>query len=472
MRKIILCAGICIIFLCPVVDAQDCNCQSNLDSLIFSIENNYIGFQQKTQGQNKEGYRNLVDKIRKESLMCDHFKCYSLLSTYLGFFKDPHLRMIISRLEPGNKYLDTLRVMFAQLPARDISLDSLTKAFSINSDSRSIEGFWSLPEYNYRIAIIRGDSTDHYEAVIIDADNLKWFRGQVKMKLKGRNPYDISFYIADHNMVSIKASAVDDVLDLGELGVWRKERNGVTINTTNTPMVSYNVLSNKTAIIKIRSADISYRDTLNEIVTNNWSDLIKKENLIIDLRDNSGGHIMTFDTLRSLYATTTIHTDDFYLKSSKDNIELYEEALYNPNFNDEEKAEFKGLVDTLKAHPDQVVLISKDDSICVRARTVPEKIAIITNRRTGSAAELFVLYARQSNKVIVVGDNTKGALDFTEIGRNRGLPCPMWQYICPMGTGGHKYIPLIDNIGISPDRKIVNNRDWIGWTLNMLQNEN
>ncbi|RFM34448.1 S41 family peptidase [Chitinophaga silvisoli] len=468
MKKIII-TIICIVLLCNLLKAQDCSCKANLDSLIKSIEGNYVGFNTKMNKIGFSAYDSAVKTLRDKSIDAKNYDCYEILVRYVSLFKDPHLRVLINRLSPSNVNYDSLRMIFARLPKKRINLDSIVKKYSLENTS-GIEGIWSLPEFNYKVAIIKSDSANKYEAIIIKADNFKWHPGQVKMILYGQNSYKIKFFIADHTPVITKGKAQNNIMNLGEYGLWRKEQFGKVINSSMDTMIEFKILSNKTSLIKIKSSDITLRDTLDQVIGKNWKNITSKENLIIDIRNNSGGHIMTFDTLNRLYITKPIHTDAVFIKASQDNISLYSESLINPNFNEEEKKDFKELIDTLKKHIGNVTKVSNEDSIYVNGTTYPKRIFIITNSGTGSAAELFVMHAKQSQKVTVVGESTKGALDFTEIGRNRDLPCPFWQYMCPMGMGEHKYIPLIDNIGIQPDRKITEDIDWISWTLKAIEN--
>ncbi|WPV67537.1 S41 family peptidase [Chitinophaga sp. LS1] len=472
MQRIILLLIICNVFLCLKLKAQECNCSTNLDTLISDIENNYVGFNIKTKEEKAHDYKTLIKTLRAKSHNSDHYKCYLLLTEYANFFNDPHLKVLTTKLGPTNKYYDSLKIMFSKLAVEHINLDSIINYYHEHDTNNTLEGIWSLPEFNYKIVIVKTNTAERYKGIVIKADNFKWYKGQVKMVLSGKNPYNIQFYIADHTQRNAKALVENNTMNLGELGTWRKEQKGIQINSDKEDIIYFKYLSSQTSLLRIGSCDIRLRDTINEIIGKNWKEITGRNNLIIDIRNNTGGSIMTLDTLIRLFYIKPILTDGLYIKSSKENILLYTEALNNPEFNDKEKRNFQEVIDSLRAHLGEITLVSKPDSIVLNGTVNPKKIAIITNSRTGSAAELFTLYAKQSNKVIVVGEHTNGALDYTELGRNRNLPCPMWQYICPMGMSTHIYKPLIDNIGIIPDQKIPYNIDWIKWTQKYLEYDN
>ena len=88
--------------------AQSCNCQANLFYLENSIEQDYAGFRDKTEGP--------------ASARCSPYGCYKLLRRYLAFFNEPHMGIM---LRNAAGYLDSLREMFRDEPRMDINLIGL-----------------------------------------------------------------------------------------------------------------------------------------------------------------------------------------------------------------------------------------------------------------------------------------------------------------------------------------------------------
>jgi len=103
----------------------------------------------------------------------------------------------------------------------------------------------------------------------------------------------------------------------------------------------------------------------------------------------------------------------------------------------------------------------------------PRNVGIIVNGWTGSAAELYVLAARQSRKVKIFGEsNTRGMVDTSSIGG--GIvesPCgEIWlQY-----TGFRAaWVPamVFDDVGIQPDFLIdhsVPSHRWVQYVSDMM----
>lgn len=86
--------------------------------------------------------------------------------------------------------------------------------------------------------------------------------------------------------------------------------------------------------------------------------------------------------------------------------------------------------------------------------SMPRNIGIIINEVNASAAEQFLLFAQQSDKVILFGNaNTAGILDYSNITPNP-LPSNNYQLWCPMTRSKRLPENPIDNIGITPDVNI------------------
>jgi hypothetical protein len=172
---------------------------------------------------------------------------------------------------------------------------------------------------------------------------------------------------------------------------------------------------------------------------------------------------MTYDALLPFVYSKPIAWDAAIIRSSPDNITLYKEDMDNPNFSDDDLSTFKNAICQMEAYPDKMVQLNEGGITTLQnVPAKPQKVATMANRRTASASEMFILMAKQSDKVVVFGENTRGMLDYTDIVKPRKLPCPYLQYTCPLASSTHKTVPYIDNIGIKPD-VILNaiQDDWI-----------
>jgi C-terminal processing protease CtpA/Prc len=91
--------------------------------------------------------------------------------------------------------------------------------------------------------------------------------------------------------------------------------------------------------------------------------------------------------------------------------------------------------------------IIKEDTIYPN----PKRVGIIINERNASAAEQFLLRAKESKKVILFGNrNTKGVLDYSNCDFE-DLPSGNYQLKWPQSRSRRLPEHPIDNIGIAPD---------------------
>lgn len=448
---------------------QQCDCKTNLDSLKNSIENNYVGFINKVSGSNK--YQQFKDSLYGVVSKAKDFHCYEILKKYVLFFNDPHLNLGVNASD--KTYKNSIQLMFSSIPKMNINWDSLNRYYQ-HGRIDQVEGIWESKDIVYRIAIFKDKAVkDKFIGVTINPDSIVWFPGQTKMeivKLSGK--YKVKFFKNDHFPVFPDIKSRPGYLSIAGNGDWKRVFPAdVQKDIPPSPMMSIKAVSKNTNLLVIESSWINYKKNLDTLLAQNRDLLNNTKNLIIDLRNNGGGHIMTFDSILPILYTNPIYTDGLIVKSSYDNIEMYKEAISNPEFPESTKLALSRIISLMEANRDQLVKINQGDTISFPyIKQFPEKVLILVNQYTASASELFLLLAKQSTKVRIAGVNTKGALDYTEIGRARQLVCPFLVYTCPVGMNEHRIYPYIDNVGIKPDVIIPETtNDWIKFSINYLE---
>lgn len=452
--------------------AQSCSCTNNLDSLISSIENNYVGFEHKVNGLKKAKYQILKDSLRYAAIQAENYSCYLLLKSYLSYFNDPHLSIFIVTAGIPKSFLDTLSNIFQQFPRDTVNEKKLRSYFSTNEIDK-IEGIWQALGSEYLIAIYKKSGTDHqYVGLTLRGNNITWFPGQIKVEIKKEfDDYKAIFYRADHTAQNVPCVVYQDKLIFSGNGIYKKVFPQITQKADDNPVVGFQKISKNCNLLYLRDSWISNKKTLDSIVTSNLGELKTTKNLIIDLRNNGGGHIMTFDTILPLLYTGPIKRDGFIVKSSYDNILIYKNGLTDSAYSPNDIMAFKSIINKMENNINTLVKINSGDTLeNYNILSLPSKIAIMVNKGTGSASELFLLWAKQSKKVKIIGENTKGALDYTEIGDIRNLPCPYVKFYCPMGMNEHKIYPYIDNIGIKPDIDLTKHQgNWIDFVRDYIE---
>jgi len=94
---------------------------------------------------------------------------------------------------------------------------------------------------------------------------------------------------------------------------------------------------------------------------------------------------------------------------------------------------------------------------------------ILINRWRGSSTEELLLAARQSSKAILVGENTIGNLDYSNVVE---VPFSCYPYTLVYPTTCSRRLDIyqgIDNIGIAPKYHLSESADWIKEALKILE---
>ncbi|MFA9188592.1 S41 family peptidase [Flavobacterium magnesitis] len=195
----------------------------------------------------------------------------------------------------------------------------------------------------------------------------------------------------------------------------------------------------------------------------------------MDVRNNGGGSDACVGPLLKYIYTKPFYDDNVDVYSTKENIRKSIE-WYEQNKNDTinfDKKKFKEITDeieNMKSVPNKTFIarskgeIIKLDSIFEN----PTKVAIIMNKYCASSCETLLFWAKESDKTILVGENSGGYVGYGEISEvntpnfNFELGCTMTRY--------NKQREF-EVIGISPKYYLTNQKDWIEQTIEQLKKE-
>jgi C-terminal processing protease CtpA/Prc len=132
-----------------------------------------------------------------------------------------------------------------------------------------------------------------------------------------------------------------------------------------------------------------------------------------------------------------------------DGLEYYITTIEDTN----EIEMYRREIDIYKKNMGQFVNTEDSDNTVqevIATQKSPEYVVILTDKEVGSAAENFVMAAKQSKKVKVIGTPTYGVLDYGAA-RKFDFGCSEYELYLP----GYRSLRLpeypIDNIGVQPD---------------------
>lgn len=454
---------------------ENCNCDLALNNLIDKIESDYPGFEEKTK--DKVLYNSFKKQLTEEAKTTEQSSCFDILKKYTSFFRDGHIW--INPATTINKQGNITTELI------DIDIDKFRKKSKTSKDP--ITGIWKNRfEWTggvvYEIGITKNGNND-YMGFVITSNSDFWKPKEVKFKLFADNTFE--FYTFDKTQKIGTYEIVDNQI------IYFKEARSSFIKETTTSALSekqikskvgasygflVKQLSDKSTIITLPSFDYPFVDIINDMIDENLNLIENSENLIVDLRGNSGGtdnayqkllpYIMTnsFRTMGVEYLATQTLIDGLegYIKTVKDKMEKEDEIKM-----------LRRWISSFEKNMGKFVNVS-DNPFSIQevdlAKKSPKNVVVLIDKRVGSSAENLVMRAKQSKKVKVMGTVTSGGLDYASA-RIFDFGCP--EYLLQLPTYRSLRLPdfPVDNIGLQPDiymDKFI--EDWVQYAVDYLEN--
>jgi C-terminal processing protease CtpA/Prc len=450
--------------------AQQCNCRDNLKFVVERVKKNYVGYNDKVNASNNKRFEIFTDSLLDEASKAPAYQCLPLIRKWLTFFQDKHLSISYN----DNHYTkEKIRNYYAHEERTDWT-DSLFNSYlnSRKSSLDNLEGIWKDHTGAYEIGIAKDKkSKNDFIGFIIEADGARWTPQQVKLRItkKGSQYFLKYFRAADHSLGTLSFQKINDTLTLGDGTVTSKWYKNMAVlpkpavqNLGNDSGPTFKILDDKTGVLQMPSyASLDYVNAVDSILKKNLGETAKHDHLIIDLRNNYGGSVLMYDKIIPYIYTNPIVTEGGSVLATEDNIRDYYSNIPS-NVSDSMKKVFERNLSQLKSHLNELYPLYPVDTITFsKVMASPKSVSLIINRNTASAAELFVLQAKQSSKVKLYGANSSGAIDYLEVVRAK-LPCDFYS----VGYPACKSLRLpnypLDNVGIKPDIEIPSEvSDWI-----------
>jgi len=440
--------------------SQTTDCLKDFDYLVKKIQADYPGYNDKVTSANQAELavleKEIRQKISKYPDSCGHY-----LNEYTNFFKDHHLG--VRRIWQRNNQPPEILEISTYGKNLQINVDSLHQ---VTKNATGIEGVWE----GFRQKFIVTKDGQRFVGIVVN--NQGWKSGQVLYEFVSVNDtvFDVINYslIKDRNTYKTKASLhlngkIIEIHD--DTRFIRKSDSEILDKATlysyvplypngrNTyPVAMY--LSDSTFYMRVSSF---YSNTGNEFVIQHWDEIMKRPNLIIDIRNNGGGQDNYYQELAKIIYTRPYESKGVEWYASKGNIKLFEDAMKKGEIrNGEEGMKWtQALVDAMKKNVGGFVThpYSASDNTTAKRDTVypmPRNIGIIINEGNGSSAEQFLLAAKQSKKVKLFGTSTWGALDVSNLYEVES-PCKEFELTYCLSRSLRIPGMVIDDIGLQPD---------------------
>lgn len=194
-------------------------------------------------------------------------------------------------------------------------------------------------------------------------------------------------------------------------------------SSANARLPTLSTLDDSTLLLRLPDFGQSLKPTIDSLLHANSARLAASPYLIIDVRGNGGGWTASYSELLPFIYTDPIRVDGVDAWGSPGNIAALRALVASTSGPAAIRAQARVVLARMEAHPGTFVLFASDTVVTLPSvYPTPRAVAIIVDHRCASTCEQFVLDARQSRKIVVLGsENTGGLLDF---GNARAVELP------------------------------------------------
>jgi hypothetical protein len=430
----------------------------DIDFMSFTIKDTYAGYKDKVKGNEFDA---LVKRVKRS-----HSKdTFALLSQITSFFKDSHVLL----------YYDSIR--YRKTDTQQCQKDSqLVQQYFANKKTKDpYEGYW-LSGYDYCVMAlkkVKNNPATYYGYVVETKSRAIPGYCILKMTQQKNGTYYTDFITEDLRVRAFVHSRFKNssTLWLNSYGIWHRLPNyrpGILKNlTTFSYKPDFKVLDSNTMLLKMPNFLTPNIPIYDSIIKANAKLIVQAKTLIIDIRNNAGGYVNSYQPLFPyIYTNPIIHTGGYtlisnhFMKQYDDKIKRFQERGDTANANN-----YINWRDTFVNKKGQFDY-NEPDTLAQNLPILPnpKNVAVIINNNCLSAAELMLLNFRQSNKVKFFGEPTGGAVDYLNV-MNFRLPNSKYGLsIASVKRLLKPHEPSYDASGIKPDVQISDDvTDWVAF---------
>jgi hypothetical protein len=484
------------LFIAPLLlaiatQAQPCDCPATFDWMVSTFEQNDAGYQLVVDRKGEGAYAEHTADVRtRVSDAKDLGACTELLNEWLQWFRRGHIG-----IGPTEQAQQAAQQGTTNAPAQamvepagrtvPLAEADLVQRLERSGNARHpMEGVWTMGPYRVGIVQQPKDST-RFDAVILASENPNWKPGEVKVELqRGANGrYMGTFYMGDHSPEPVEATLLGSSSSMLQMrGTWMRQVPAPRF--TQAEQMHQRAMSavgpflerinGHTLYLRIPSFAFEQKVLIDSVLAANDKLIRASENLIIDIRDGTGGSDASYGGLIPYLYSGPIRTVGVKLRATELNAAGYEAYADMYGRDSEDGRWCLKVARRMRAALGTWLDMNEQPWSVDRSHKVlpyPQRIGIICNGGNGSTDEQFLLEARTSAKVKLFGHPTMGSLDVSNM-RRVTSPDGCFELGYTMSMSYRLPRMPVDVMGIQPDHYLdegIPEMEWIGYVQDVLE---
>jgi C-terminal processing protease CtpA/Prc len=209
-------------------------------------------------------------------------------------------------------------------------------------------------------------------------------------------------------------------------------------------------IDEEAVLIRIPSFLPKYYEAINELIQEHHEVLTNTPNLVLDLRGNGGGSDQCFNILLPYVCPESINVVGADVRATQGNIEYLRELTKIHEFSEDALSQINDLTEIMAKSLGGFVEMVPTQTISLgEVFAQPQKVAICIDKKCASSTEQFLIFALESPKVTLFGENTAGCIDFSNLVPAQ-TPSKNWTLFYPISRSKRIPSKQIDGFGIEP----------------------
>ena len=423
----------------------------DFDFVVGIVEADYAGFPTKTAGDKLAEYDRAKSDARA-AIAQEPERAVMEIRNLLGWFEDGHLGL--SGPPSGSSGPAGERSGEGVSAKRTVTEEDARAAYT--ADPQSIAGIWSTPSGSYRLAIVPSEAVEGaYDAAILASQSSNWVAGDIKARI-GQDG-QATWWMGDRSEREVDAWVSDAAIRLAEVDVTLL-RDFPSTGIDRDRIVPADAfflrqMSPETLWLRLPDFASENRKTIEALLADNDALIRSTPNLIVDIRDNSGGSDASYERLMSYLYTRPIYSIGVEFRNTPRNVETLASQIAGLDLPQETLDYVNSLLDRMRtSDADWVQSDPRGFSITTYPEVMPfpQRVGIL-GTGAASSGDQFVIDARFSRKTTLFGGPSAGVIDFSNV---IGALLPSngdYRLRWPTSRSGRLPEEPLDNVGVQPD---------------------